>query len=476
MTIDITENGADPKDNEPIDDVLADVLCDGATVEFPPGTYRVECIETDHDDLKLTGTNATLVPTNRQECTNVIDATGDGFVFDGFELDFREVAYPPRIDIQADNWQFSNVVVRGHCGTNGKDMDIHGVSFMRPLVKSEDASGIIRDVYLHEGSGQPGKPSNRRALLVKNDHCGHLVLDRMWLEHWGENTFYGNNVQGKTTIKNSFFRNTNVGLRVGGHTDIENCTFVKDGKVPKQGWSGSMLMRGIHIEGDDDDAYPGCTTIDNCDFSFTHRHESTDAPIVSHTPTQEICVSNCRLRYGGNRSSPIEVHCKDQLEKLTMENVHVENNSEDHPAVGLYGKPKQFGTTSGVVGGENAKERDGPMYENLECGTPNAPKTEPPLLKPPAVGTTPNGRGGKQSNPEGAKKKSGTKQGGKNQRGGKQGRNQPSQNDGDQQSAQDDENQQPKDTDDGLPLVGSVVVVIEDATGRFWSKIRSVLG
>ncbi|WP_227374616.1 hypothetical protein [Haladaptatus halobius] len=40
---------------------------------------------------------------------------------------------------------------------------------------------------------------------MKNDHCGHLVLYRVWLERWDENTFYGNNVQGKTTIKNSFF-------------------------------------------------------------------------------------------------------------------------------------------------------------------------------------------------------------------------------------------------------------------------------
>ncbi len=112
MTIDIIEKGADPTCDEPIDDVLDDVMSDGATVEFPPGTYRVDCIETDHDDLKLVGTNATLVPTNRQECTNVIDATGNGFVFDGFELDFRDVAYPPRFDVQADDWQFSNVVVR----------------------------------------------------------------------------------------------------------------------------------------------------------------------------------------------------------------------------------------------------------------------------------------------------------------------------------------------------------------------------
>jgi hypothetical protein len=43
-----------------------------------------------------------------------------------------------------------------------------------------------------------------------------------------------------------------------------------------------MLMRGIHVEGDDEDAYPGCVTVDNCDFTFTHRYENTDAPVVSH--------------------------------------------------------------------------------------------------------------------------------------------------------------------------------------------------
>ncbi|WP_227353516.1 glycoside hydrolase family 55 protein [Haladaptatus salinisoli] len=461
MTIDITEKGADPNGNEPIDDVLEDAMSDGATVEFPPGTYRVERIETDHDDLELVGTNATLVPTNRQECTNLIDATGDGFVFDGFELDFREVAYPPRIDVQADDWRFSNVVVRGHCGTNGKDMDVHGVSFMRPLVESEGATGTIRDVYLHEGSGPPGERSNRRAFLVKNDHCGHLVLDRVWLEQWGENTFYGNNVQGKTTIKNSFFRNTNVGLRVGGDTDIENCTFVKDGKLPKQGWSGSMLMRGVHVEGDDEDAYPGRVTVDNCDFSFTHRHESTDAPVVAHAPTQEICVSNCRIRYDGNRSSPVEIHCKERLEKLTLKNVDIENNSEDRPAVGLYGKPKRFGTVSGVVGGENAKKRDGRVYENLELGTPNPPNSEPPLPKPPEVGATPNGRGGERSERESAKKR-----GGEGRNGGRR-----------RTTPHGEEDRRTKgDSGDGLPLVDDALAVVGAAAGRIRSAIRSAFG
>lgn len=392
MPIDITECGADSSGSEPIDDALSDAIEDGATVEFPPGTYRVEKIATDHDDLHLVGTNATLVPTDRAECVSLLDATGDGFVFDGFELDFREVSYPPRIDVQGDDWRFSNVVVRGYCGTNGKDMDIHGVSFMRPVVKSEDATGIVEDVYLHEGSGPPGERSNRRAFLVKNRHRGHLKLNRVWAEQWGENTFYGNDVQGTVTIQNCFFRNTNVGLRVGGDSEIRNCTFVKDGKPPKQGWSGGMRSCGVIVEGDDQDAYPGRVTVTDCDFSFTHSHESTDSPVVANAPTQEVVVSNCRVRYDGNRSDAVEIHCDDRLEQLTLENLHVTNNSDDRAAVGVYGKPGEYGTVSGVIGGSNAADRGGYVYDNFELGSPNPPNADPPLASPPAVGQTPNGR------------------------------------------------------------------------------------
>lgn len=408
--INVAEKGADPKGNTPIDDTINKHAAPNTELFFPEGTYLLDTFVSDHDNLQFRGDNATLVPTNRQSMSNWFELHSDGFLMAGFEWDMRECDYPPRFHLWGDNWTVKNIAVRGHVGTNGKNMDIHGVSFIRGWVTDENGTGTFQNIYLADGSGPPGARTNRRAFLIEGaEQRGTIVFDRVWLEQWGENTLYANNHPGRTVVKNSHFENTNVGLRLGGDSLVKNCTFVRDYSVPlqRQGWSGGALMRGIRVEGDDEWAYSGELRVTDCDFVFHIPNGDwsraagngpwdSRPPLTWKAPCESVVIEDCRIRYDGyhgwciNRGDNLGWNDQNQS-FLEVRNVDIDHRGwRGYGAVGLQHEPDELGELSGTISTTGNLCSASALDTDLTEGTPAEATQTPVMDSPPPIGQSPS--------------------------------------------------------------------------------------
>ncbi len=424
---DIYEDGkADKNGNEPIDSILDDLAGPDTIVTFPPGEYLLIGndpnrspyngfnVQSSYDGLELQGTDATLVQTSRSDHSRWLDIKANNFVMSGFEIDFNQVEYPGNIRILADDWEFKNISFEGKCPmpgdeTNGSSSDAR--TLLRPAVATESGRGLIQDVYFNHGSAGDYEYSNRRAVFVGTDSKGHLVFNRCWFEMWGENTIYAKLPEGPLSIFNCHFQNTKDPIRAGAKTEVRNCTFVKNGPHPKQGWYSDDSvdggpMRGINIEGSSHtpaNSYDGPVYVSDCDFKHTYQSENgkldqTGSCINSGTVSKEIDVQDCRMIFHGDRArSAIEIGGGSKtLERLKLENIQIENNYEGYDAIEIFQTPNHWETVSGVIGGTEATDGDNTgvsnnqhIRNNMSIGTPLAPDLTPPMPQPPASGSVP---------------------------------------------------------------------------------------
>lgn len=406
--VNVVDAGADPSGNEPIDPILDEHNEAETEFYFPEGRYRLNKFATDRDCIQFRGDNATIVPTERTSTEKLFEIYSTGFVLDGFELDMRECSYTPGLRIKGDEWTIQNLVVRGRFRTNGKDMNVHGVSFLKPYVTDPDGKGVLRNVYLADGSGPAGKRSAGRAVLVEGaDQKGHVVFEQCWFEQWGENTLYANNHPGEITIRNCTFRNTNVGVRLGGNSTVEGTTFVRDYTVemPKQSWSGGCMMRGIRVEGDDEWAYPGELVVRDCDFVFyrpggwqeSDSPWATRPPLTWKAPVESVTIEDCRIRYDGYHGYAIDKNdalgAGDQPQKnLTISNVQVDHRGyEDNGVIRLKRKPKTIDEISGVYKSPGRGITPSSVTADLSAGKPTQATPDAPIPSPPSVGQAPSG-------------------------------------------------------------------------------------
>ncbi|GAA0200345.1 hypothetical protein ACFFQF_00985 [Haladaptatus pallidirubidus] len=412
--INIIEEGADRTGEEPIDKILDEHNTSGTEFYFPEGRYRLDQFATDNPNIQFRGNNATLVPTQTTRMRNWFEIYGDGFVFDGFELDFQTCPYPPRFHLEASGWRYENVIARGHCGTDGedgkpRDMGIHGVTFLRIYETDPDGTSIIRNVYLPDGSGPPGARTNRRGILIANDQMkGTIRCENLWMEQWGENTIYANNHPGRVEIVDSYFRNTNVGVRLGGDSLVEGSQFIRNYDVPlqRQGWSGGSLMRGVRIEGDDEEAYPGTLTIRDCDFKFYSPSGDFDGgegpwdsrpPIAWHSPCESVEIEDVRIQYEGYHGSPVDKNDKDgaggNQKRLNVRNAEIDHGGwKKYAAINIGKSPDEIGEISGTTNSSGGIVSGTPVDVAMTQGTPKQASETPTMDPPPKVGETPGSK------------------------------------------------------------------------------------
>lgn len=401
--IDFAAAGADPTGSDPVDDAFERVLADGVELRFGGGTYLVEGpLDVPHDDVALRGEGATLVPTDRTEHERLLRLTGDGVVVEGFEYDVTDCAYPPGVTVRAPNWALRRFVVRGEMNTrpHHEETGVKGRTAFRLATTDPDGAGLFEDVYLHEGCAPPGVADDRRAVLAVDDCVGALTLRRCWFERWAENTVYAQNVPGPLTVEDCFFRNTNVGSpRVGGDTTVRNCTVVKDGPVPLQGWwnrehGGGAGVRGCWVAGGDaEHGATGTVVVEGCDFHFTHPM-GTRPPIALAPPSEETVVRDTRVRID-HASRPAIRLGADGETALTLDGVHVtQRTNGDTPAISLDGHVTEWGPLSGAVETDGRVSNVARVADAMATAGADRPDTTPPLPAPPAPGHVPSGRAG----------------------------------------------------------------------------------
>lgn len=412
-TYNIVDQGADDTGEQAIDPTLEDLAAENTTIIFPPGTYKLNelVVPSGRDNLKLTAPNgARLIPGQSGDSIRWIDIYSNNFVLDGFELDMRNTPIPPfvRTNPDAGDWELKRLVTRGkvraatdsNVGTNDSS---DARTYFR-LSAADGTRGLLQDCYFHEGSCGSTEASNRRAILLESGN-GELVFNRCWFELWAENTMYAKKPAGPVKIYNSFFRNTQNGMRLGGNSEVRNCVSIKNDEHPIQAWSGGSLQRGVNAEAvaptdhsEGIDGYNGTLTITDSDFYHRYLHASCGGAITAPAPCERIDIQDVRITYNSrkwhdaiytmngrnNAGEPLN------LKYLQLQNIQVRNDRDNQYAVSIDQTPETWGTVSGVLGGSSL-QTDSEYVRNRVTtnGSPTPPNTTPPLPSPPTIGEVP---------------------------------------------------------------------------------------
>ena len=385
-TYNIIEEGADDTGNTAIDSVLDDLVGEDTTIIFPSGTYKLNelILYSGVDNFRLIAPHgARLIPGKSGDSVRWFDIYSQGFVLDGFELDMRDTAVPPyiRMNYDSGDWELKRLITRGKVraatDSNVGSGDSGEARTYFRLSAAEGTRGLLQDCYFHEGACEPTEASNRRAILVESGK-GELVFNRCWFELWAENTIYAKKCEGPLRIYNCFQRNTQVGMRLGGDTEVRNTVSIKDDVHPIQAWSGGSLQRGVNVEATDPawpsrgiNSYDGTLTIADSDFYHRYEHDTCGGAITAATPCERIVIKDTRISYNSTKNHDA-IYTRNgrmydgkvaNLAYLQLENIQVRNDHDYKYAVSIGQEPDEWGTVSGTLGGDGP-QTDSSYVEN----------------------------------------------------------------------------------------------------------------
>ncbi|SIR46876.1 hypothetical protein SAMN05421858_2365 [Haladaptatus litoreus] len=412
-TYNIVNQGADNTGGTAIDSVLDRLVGSNTTINFPPGTYKLNdiLVASGTENLTLRAPDGARLVPGRSGNVRWIEARSNGFVLDGFELDMRNVVGPPfiKMDSAAGNWELKRLVTRGKVRSNtdtnvGSNNSSDARTFFR-LSAAQGTRGLLQDCYFHEGSATPTQASNTRAILIESS-SGAISLNRCWFELWGENTIYAKKPAGKLNIFNCYFRNTQNGMRLGGNTELNNCVSIKNAQHPQQAWSGGSLQKGVNVEATDAtnsaagiDSYNGTLTVADSDFNHRYLDPSCRGAIAAPVPCERIDIRNCRISYNSTKLNEDALYTRNgkmsdgtpaNLEYLQLSNVQVRNDYGTVYGIAIDQAPDTWGTVSGTIGGSGMQTNSSYVENRMTTnGSPTAPNTTPPLPSPPPLGQVP---------------------------------------------------------------------------------------
>ena len=347
---DIVEAGADPTGNEPVNDILRRALSNNEAVHFPEGEYLVAGdLSIAGDDWTVTGNNATLLFPG-----GGLDLSGSGWTFDGFEVDFRQQSGFSICWLGERNWTFGNVVFRGTRMVDNK------APLFVPTVP-QGSTGHMHDIYAHEGNADDDEDGKAKLMWHDGDMAGTLTIERMWAEHWSENTIYASDMAGKLVVRDSYFRNTNSGcIRGSEHIEAHGCTFVADGQTPGQ-WNeerkGTTEFKGMWCNFSRGSGN-GVGIVRDCDFYYTYDG-GVGSAVELDGPGDSITIDDSRF------------HATFDVDMIDGAGASMSKGGSGNVVSG------GFNANVGSIGATRSSTR--------------ATSGSPPLPQPPELGTTPNG-------------------------------------------------------------------------------------
>jgi hypothetical protein len=278
-----------------VNDELDVLLSDDVEVYFPPGEYRLDPIRLRGSNWSLVGDDATLVVPD--DVTGpYFDVDGENWTIEGFTIDLTADRAAPVNHLKGTDWAFRNVEFVGRMG----DPDRRQNSWLLfPAVTAPDASGLVENVRAMDGSAKPGQSSNRGLTWFGQNNVGTLIWRGCEFSRWANNTLYGANSAGPLVLEDCLFQNTNVGVRVGGNTVVRGCTWIQNGKLPIQRWSGDSNGRGLWINSNT--FTPGEITVEDCTFIMTGAHATR--AITSNHEVDDVSIRNTQVVQGNDFSA-----------------------------------------------------------------------------------------------------------------------------------------------------------------------------
>ena len=242
-TVNVAEAGADTSGNEPIDDIISDVLTDNTRLLFPEGRYKINFISLyGLSNAALIGEgDVELVPGSSWNEDLWIGGTHTrDLTFENFTID------------NTDDGVGISIQIGCHDGLTVKDVSIKGRNeIRRPAfglrILDESGSGIIENLSMPDGG---------TSVAVYTDPVGTLVYRNCHSEGFANNGIYGSYASGEVIIDGGFYKNNNVtSIRLSSDGSIvKDATIVVDDPPSDYG-----NCRGVRVaEGD------GPVAIENC--------------------------------------------------------------------------------------------------------------------------------------------------------------------------------------------------------------------
>jgi hypothetical protein len=239
VAVNVADVGADPTGEEPVDAVVEREVEDGVHLHFPPGEYRLgKWRILDHENVTITGEDATLVPPDGMQGYWLVWNNLQDFRFEGFTLDCRgrDVAPVNRLVVNGGRNVVRDVALLGQRSPpqsrNGFEMAVTETNGELRLENVRLPDGTIR------GSGMYFFPESVGRLIVKDCH----------IEHWGEGLYASPHSGPIEVIGGEFANNGIAQVRLGGG---RNGSLVRDVTVRIDNPRNSEFkqnMRGIWLK------------------------------------------------------------------------------------------------------------------------------------------------------------------------------------------------------------------------------------
>lgn len=289
--VDLVTAGADPTGEISVNQTIENEFEEGVTLLFPPGEYFLDPISLAGANWSLVGEDATLVVPDYVQ-RNWLALDGTAWTVEGFTVDLRAENAAPVNFLRGTNWAFRDVEFVGQMA----DPDYRSGNLLYPEVQAPDATGLVEGVRATDGSAGTEESSNRALTWFGQNNLGTLTWRDCTFSGWAENTLYGAASAGRLVVEDCLFRNTNVGVRVGGNSVVRGCRFDQRGPVPIQRWTGDSNARGIWINSNDYTS--GEVLVDDCTFLMTGPDAS--AAVNGDNAVDDVTVRNCQIVQGND--------------------------------------------------------------------------------------------------------------------------------------------------------------------------------
>lgn len=262
--VDAAEAGADDAGEEPVDDLLREQAAadEGTLVVFPEGRYRIGGVELeDVGEFGMAaaeGATPTLVPAGPSG--EVGDAllrvlSADGFLFEGFELDFRREGFGSKLHLTTTGGlSVRNVRVRGRYPREASGFHV--------AVEDEAAAGLLENVAAPGGGRQGGSSVG---VFVDRRHAGNLAVRNCFFQNFPDNGLYASapggdgdlrGYGGVVRVLGGLYRNNNISnVRLGGPGAVARGVTVVVDDVPPH---GDLNARGILLRNGADHRIENC--------------------------------------------------------------------------------------------------------------------------------------------------------------------------------------------------------------------------
>lgn len=301
--VDVTDAGADPGGETPVDDVLSRVAADNTLLLFPPGTYRVDTLElSGYRALGLvaeTTHQASIVPNQPGKAINNLFLrflSMEDFLFDGIDLDFREDRHGGATQVYGrGDFTVRDIRLRGEIPDRHHPKNPAAFRFD---VRDEGSTGRIERVVAKDGGHSGG---NAVGTYVGKDHAGELVFSECELHNFPNNGLYASapgrtlenfhGADGVVHVNDGVYKNNNIAnVRLGSTGSTVKDTQVLMDEMPPDNADHAVNVRGIRLRGQEGQV------IENCEVTLSDSGGTGFGGVVIHPDNGRATIRNSTIR------------------------------------------------------------------------------------------------------------------------------------------------------------------------------------